>query len=176
MDPDALVRLAAFRFLEEQILLAGEDGALPRAVLIAVLINGFVYEGQRVPLMGPQGIFKPRILLDMPLSITTVPIVDGQARPYEDALGPDGLLRYRYRGTDPRHHENVGLRLAMARRVPLIYFHGVVPGLYIAEWPVYVVSDDPLQLTFTVSVEERRFANLGSPPPETQETEIRRDM
>ena len=168
---DARIRLAAFKFLEEQTRLAPEDGALPRELLA----RGFVYEGQRVPLLGPQGIFKPKVLRDgIPLSVTTVPIVEGESRPYDDAFGPDGLLRYRYRGTDPTHHENVGLRLAMQRQVPLIYFHGVVPGLYVAEWPVYIVGDDPMQLTFTVGVEERRFASLGSPPPETEEAEIRR--
>ena|SRR5690242_15166375 len=122
-DPDALVRLEAFRFLEERIRLAPEDGALSRDLLT----RGFTYEGQRVPLMGPQGIFKPRLLREIPLSITTVPIVEGGARPYDDAFGPDGLRRYRYRGTNPAHHENVGLRLAMQRQTPLIYFHGVVP-------------------------------------------------
>ena len=35
-------------------------------------------------LIGPQGIFKPAVLPEMPLSITTVPIKLGQARPYED--------------------------------------------------------------------------------------------
>ena len=169
-DLDAHVRLAAFRFLEEQVRLAPEDGALARDLLT----RGFNYEGQRVPLMGPQGIFKPRILREIPLSITTVPITEGETRPYDDAFGPDGLLRYRYRGTNPAHHENVGLRTAMHRQVPLIYFHGVVPGLYVAEWPVYIVGDDPAALTFTVSVEERRFASLGSIPLDTDETEIRR--
>jgi putative restriction endonuclease len=75
-------------------------------------------------LMGPQGIFKPAVL-DMPLSITTVPIVEGRPRPYEDEIDPDGLLIYRYRGTDPEHRDNRGLRLAMARKAPLIYFDGV---------------------------------------------------
>jgi putative restriction endonuclease len=169
-DPSALVRLAAFKFLEEQVSLAGDDKALRRTTLEA----GFTFDGQRVPLMGPQGIFKPKIVKDIPLSITTVPIVDGEDRPYDDAFGDDGRLRYRYRGTDPMHHENIGLRLAMERQIPLIYFHGIVPGLYVAEWPVYVVGDNPTGLTFTVSVEERRFASLGSPPPESDEVEIRR--
>jgi putative restriction endonuclease len=169
-DPDALVRLAAFRFLEEQLRLAPEDGALSRELLT----RGFIYEGQRVPLVGPQGIFKPRLLRQIPLSITTVAVVDGETRPYDDVFGPDGLLRYRYRGTNPAHHENVGLRLAMQQHLPLIYFHGVVPGLYVAEWPVYIVGDDPHQLTFTVSVEERLFASLGSVAPDSEETEIRR--
>jgi putative restriction endonuclease len=167
---DASVRVAAFRFLEEQIRLIPEDGALPRKILE----RGFIYEGQRVPLVGPQGIFKPRVLRQIPLSITTVPVVEGEARPYDDAVGPDGLLRYRYRGTDPNHYENVGLRLAMQQQVPLVYFHGLVPGLYVAEWPIYIVGDDPAQLTFTVGVEERRFASLGSAPPESEERDIRR--
>ncbi len=167
---DSDVRLAAFRFLEEQTRLAPENGALRRDLLV----NGFAHDGERVPLMGPQGIFKPRVLRDIPLSITTVPIVEGDARPYDDAFGSDGLLRYRYRGTNPAHHENVGLRVAMQRQVPLIYFHGIVPGLYLAEWPVYIVGDDPPGLTFTVSVEERRFVSLGSIEPESDETEIRR--
>jgi putative restriction endonuclease len=169
-DAGELVRLAAFKFLEEQLLLAGDDKTLRRSVLEA----GFTFEGQRVPLVGPQGIFKPRVIKQIPLSITTVAIVDGEDRPYDDAFGDDGLLRYRYRGTDSAHHENVGLRLAMQYQTPLIYFHGVVPGIYLAEWPVYVVGDNPASLTFTVSVEERRFASLGSPPPESDEVEIRR--
>jgi putative restriction endonuclease len=168
-DTDALIRLAAFRFLEDQTRLAPEGGALARNLLAA----GFDVNGQRVPLMGPQGIFKPR-LCEVPISITTVPIVEGETRPYDDVFGDDGLLRYRYRGTDPRHVDNIGLRSAMQRRIPLIYFHGIVPGLYVAEWPVYIVGDDPAHLTFTVSVEERRFANLGSVPPDSEETEIRR--
>lgn len=68
---DHSVRMAAFRFLEEQTQLAGEDGALRRTLLE----RGFTYEGQRVPLLGPPGIFKPRVLVSIPLSITTVPVV-----------------------------------------------------------------------------------------------------
>ena len=94
-DIDSRVRLAAFAFLEVQRRIASNGGALRREVLV----KGFIYEGQRVPLMGPQGIFKPRVLREVPLSITTVAVVEGAARPYDDAVGDDGLLRYRYRGT-----------------------------------------------------------------------------
>jgi putative restriction endonuclease len=167
---DYAVRTAAFRFLEEQTRLAGEDGALRRTTLE----RGFDYNGQRVPLVGPQGIFKPKVLSSIPLSITTVPVVEGESRPYDDAFGDDGLLRYRYRGTNPAHHENVGLRMAMQQQVPLIYFHGIVPGLYAPEWPVYIVGDDPARLTFTVSVDERVFASLGNVADVEQEAKIRR--
>jgi putative restriction endonuclease len=73
MDPrDDAVRIAAFRFLDEQVRHSGEDGALRRTVLE----RGFVHARDRVPLVGPRGIFKPRILHEIPLIITTVPVVD----------------------------------------------------------------------------------------------------
>ena len=92
-DIDAQVHLAAFAFLAETRRRLGSDGAFPRPLLA----EGFMFEGQRVPLIAPQGIFKPRLLSELPLSITTVPIGEGQDRPYEDVLGADGLLQYRYR-------------------------------------------------------------------------------
>lgn len=147
-DVDRMVRLAAFEFLEEQTSLRGE--VLP----IAVLRAGFEFAGRRVPLAGPQGIFKPAVVPEIPLSITTVPVVEGRERPYEDEVGPDGFLRYRYRGTDPQHHENVGLRRAMATQTPLIYLHGIVPGQYMPQWPVFIMGDDPSSLTFTVAIDD----------------------
>ncbi len=69
-------------------------------------------------------------------------------------MGPDGLLQYRYRGQDIHHHENAGLRRAMAERVPLVYLWGVTRGQYLPQWPVYIVGDDPAGLTFTVAVDD----------------------
>ena len=118
-----------------------------------ILQQGFEFEGVRVPLMGPQGIFKPA-LLELPLSITTVPEVMGKERQYEDEIDAEGrVLHYRYRGSDPQHRDNVGLRRAMEGQLPLIYLFGLVPNLYTAIWPVYVIGDDPSRLTFVV--EER---------------------
>ncbi|HEX7089552.1 MAG TPA: HNH endonuclease [Longimicrobiales bacterium] len=151
-DLDQRVRLAAFRFLEEQTAVHGE--VLPRPVLA----EGFVFEGRRVPLIGPQGIFRPAVLPDMPISITTVPPKQGEPPPYDDQLRPDGLLSYRYRGTDPDHPDNVGLRLALRRHAPLVYHYGIVPGRYLSIWPVYIVGDDPARLTFTVAVDDARLA------------------
>ncbi len=146
-DVDSVVRVAAFNFLKEQATLHG-GSVLPRRVLE----RGFEIDGRRVPLVGPQGIFKPAVC-ELPLSITTVPEVPGKERPYEDEPTYEGV-HYRYRGTDPRHPDNVGLRRAMVEHVPLIYFHGHRPGLYHAEWPVYVIGDDPQGLTFTILTED----------------------
>ncbi len=145
---DERVRRAAFAFLADQTARRGDT--LPRAVLA----EGFLFEGQRVRLIGPQGIFKPAILRDLPLTITTAPPVPGRPRPYEDKVG-DGLIKYRYRGLDPQHHENVGLRVAMQRRVPLIYLYGIAKGEYAPAWPAFIVSDDQPALTFHVAVDVR---------------------
>ena len=161
-DLDARIRLKAFSFRDELSRSHGE--ALPRVVLAA----GFEFEGTRVPLVGPQGIFKPAILPEIPISITTVPIEEGRPRPYEDEIGTDGLVRYKYRGTDPMHHENKGLRSAMQRHIPLIYFYGLVPGRYAAVWPVYVVGDDSRSLTFSIEIGERLGSLLSSGEPSAE--------
>ena len=58
---------------------------------------------QRIPLMDHQrGIRKPK-QLSAALSIRTVHASNPQARPYDDDVGQDGFLRYKWRGTDPNH-------------------------------------------------------------------------
>jgi|LSQX01.3.fsa_nt_gb putative restriction endonuclease len=136
------IRLAAFKWLEEQTAF---DDVLPRTLLE----KGFTYQGQRVTLIGPQGIWKPKVFKSIPLSITTTP-----KSAYGDRF-QDGFLLYAYRGTDPRHRDNVGLSLARAGQTPLIYFHGIMPGKYVAAWPVYIVAEDPRSLFFSVAVDDR---------------------
>jgi putative restriction endonuclease len=160
-DIDSAVRVAAFDFLKRQSDLHGGQVLSRR-----ILAEGFSFGGDRVPLLGPQGIFKPAVC-ELPLSMTTVPAISGKARPYEDEFAYDGI-RYRYRGTDPKHSDNAGLRRAMREQIPLIYFHGHQPGLYHAEWPVYVVRDDPDNLTFTILTGEMAVPTsdvlLAEPP------------
>ena len=63
--------------------------------------------------MDPQrGIRKPAGFASAP-SIRTVWRPSGAERPYEDAIGDDGLVRYKWRGDDPDHAENRALRAAM---------------------------------------------------------------
>lgn len=147
-DFDGSVRVAAFAFLSEQARLHGEGWppVLPRDLLAA----GFTFQGQRVPLLGPQGIFKPAVLPTIPLSITTAPPNLRKPAPYDDEFGY-GHLVYRYRGTDPNHVDNVGLRRAMRDQTPLVYFHGIVPGRYLSIWPVYIAGDARERLAFQVA-------------------------
>src|SRR5262245_12014473 len=167
-DHDMRVRLAAFRFLDEQVRLHGE--VLP----LGVLRQGFVLDERRVPIMsGTQGIFKPAILPEMPLSFYTTASNDADERPYDDVMTEAGLL-YRYRGTDRNHRDNVAMRLAMQRQRPLIYLHGIVPGQYFPEWPVFIVGDQPELLTFTVNIDDRQLAGMQPRPEDDEEAAGRR--
>lgn len=145
---DHAIRMRAFQYLAEQVRL--RDWVLP----YAVLIQGFKFKDQRVPLIGPQGIFKPAAMRDLPLSITTAPIIPGKERPYADEVSSGGHILYRYRGTDIHHRDNAGLRRAMHEQAPLVYFHGIMRGHYVPAWPAYVIDDDPESLTFTVVIDE----------------------
>ncbi|MCP5442365.1 MAG: HNH endonuclease [Chromatiaceae bacterium] len=152
-DIDQRVRQRAFEFLEKLTIEHGD--VLP----YWELHEGFGFEGVRVPLLGPQGIFKPKIL-DFPLSITTSP-----NSPYSDSFSLDGFLHYKYRGIDPKHRDNVGLRDVMSRSISLVYLHGIAKGRYVAAWPVFIVSDNPSALTFTVAVDEKRKIDTSEHPP-----------
>jgi putative restriction endonuclease len=142
VDIDLQVRVTAFNWLSEKVNAYGD--VLPRKLLE----HGFEFQGQRIPLLAPQGIFKPQIL-DLPISITTAP-----RGPYDDYFGPDNFLLYRYRGIDPNHRDNVGLRKVFKLKRPLVYFHGIEPGKYLATWPVYIIGDDQNKFTFKVAVDD----------------------
>ena len=142
--PDAQVRLAAFAWLDEETAIHGE--VLPWGLLL----EGFRFDGERVPLVSMPGIFRPR-LCTLPLSIRSA-----VGSRYNDEISADGLWLYRYRGTDALHADNVGLREAMRLSVPLVYLIGHVEGRYHAVWPVFVVGDDPGELTFTVATHADR--------------------
>jgi putative restriction endonuclease len=123
----------------------------------------FRYRGQRIGLVDQnRGIRKPRDLRAA-LSILTTYTPASRRAPYEDSAGPDRLLRYKYRGTDPMHPDNVALRRAYELQLPLIWFYGVAAGLYLPCYPVWLVADEPDKLQFTVALDEaqREIANTG---------------
>src|SRR2546425_3238663 len=149
-DRDAAVRLRPFAFRPEQQHPCA-NASTPRSVPE----RGFAFEGVRAPLTGPRGIFNPALLPELPPTIVTAPPVEHRERPYDDGFIEGGFLRYRYRGNDPQHRDNVGLRLAMQRRTPLIYLHGIVQSLYEPAWPVFIVEDHPENLTFIVAIDDQ---------------------
>jgi putative restriction endonuclease len=147
VSDDRLIRAAVFGWLERLTSRYGDE------IPWSELKRGVDVDGRNVQVLGPQGIFTPAGLR-IPLSITTAPVKRGQARPYEDNVEEDGMLRYRYRGVDPQHRDNAGLRRAYVEATPLVYFHGIASGKYQAFWPVFIHDDDPASLTFTVAFED----------------------
>jgi putative restriction endonuclease len=146
MNDDIKIRLAAFEWLSKQVSIF--DEVLPRDIIQ----KGFIFDEKRIPLISPQGIFRPKEM-QFPLSITTSP-----ESPYEDSY-EEGLLVYRYRGTDPEHRDNVGLREVYKRKLPIIYFKGIVPGKYMAIWPVFIIGDNPDVLSFRMVVDDLAVLN-----------------
>lgn len=142
---DSQIRIGAFSWLEQLTLIHGD--VLPWDVLH----KGFDFKGERIIPIGATGIWKPRIM-DLPLSIITSP-----NSPYNDAFTPDDLLKYNYRGTNPNHKDNLGLKEVMKLRKPLIYFLGVSKGNYLAAWPVYIVNHNDFDLSFTVAVDDMNY-------------------
>ena len=159
---DAVLRAAAFDWLGRVVSLHGE--VLP----YTLLKQGFEFQGDRIKVVGPQGIFQPA-RWGAPLSVTTSP--NG---PYDDAFDPSGRLRYRFRGNDPTHRDNQSLVFAKDNRLPLVYFHGILTGRYLPIWPVYVVQDLPEALTFLIEVDDAANLSVLANPPDDQVAEGRR--
>jgi putative restriction endonuclease len=140
---DGEIRRAVFEWLTRHRDETGSE-AFTRAELL-----DWQFRGRRVPLVGPQGIWKPAVC-ELPISVST--IVGGR---YDDSFDDrTGRLSYAYRGTDPDHRDNRGLRQAMRDGVPLVYFVAIEPGRYVAQYPVFIVGDDPARLVFDIQVDD----------------------
>ncbi len=161
-DYEERLRAAAMSWLDERV-------GTGQAVLSFDELSRFSFEGQRVPLMDPQrGIRKPAHMTAA-LSIRTSFTPPGQAPPYEDAEAPDGLLRYKYRGLDPAHPENVALRRAYEHRLPLVWFVAAAVGAYVPVYPIWIVGDEPAQLQFVVAFDVvQRLVPVGEFGDEAQ--------
>jgi putative restriction endonuclease len=64
--------------------------------------------------------------------------------------------------------DNEAVRIAMRRRLPVIYFFGIVPGRYRPFYPAYVVADHPERREFSLDLTElgaRHLDDLASDEP-----------
>lgn len=128
-------------------------------------VAAFEFEGERVALMDRQrGIRKPRVL-DAALSFRTVHAENPEARPYADVRGADGYLRYKWRGTDAGHAENVALRRAAQQRLGLIWFCGIASGIYLPIYPVWLVDEEPDEHQFVVALDADEAMNWSAVLP-----------
>ncbi|MGW6694915.1 HNH endonuclease [Rhodococcus sp. NPDC054953] len=131
-------------------------------------LEDFAIDGQPFKLVDrTRGIRKPKeIAAALSISTTYRPV--GAERPYEDEVGADGFLRYKWSGTDPDHMDNRGLRNAMNQGVPLIWFYGVGVGTFQPIYPVYIVAEEPEQHQFVVATEVARDLHRPDTPAESQ--------
>ncbi len=88
------------------------------------------------------------------LTILTTYRLRPQDRPYEDDIGADGYPRYKWRGTDAGHADNLALRRAMELGKPLAWLEGVEPGVYLVHVPVWLVDEEPEQHQFVLALDE----------------------
>jgi putative restriction endonuclease len=110
---------------------------------------GFVFNGDRIPLINPQrGIFKPQQMRFL-LSIKTVfpkpggkVWYDDQRQVHRQIFASDETIDYAFMGQDPNAADNRWLREAFENQVPIIYFLGVAPGRYQAVVPTFVTGWD----------------------------------
>jgi len=133
----------------------------PGESLPSSMINTFSFLGRPIRLIVQTGIWKPAGL-HAALTIRTTFTPPDQPPPYEDDLGLEGMVRYKYRGTDPNQSDNRAMREAMRQNLPLAYFVGIAKGVYVAQYPVWIVGEDTLRHEFTVAVDEgQRYLNLA---------------
>ena len=140
---DSQIRLEAFSWLTEQSEFY--DDLIP----YTILSQGFSFQDMHITLVGPKGIWKPK-MMQYPISIITT-----DDNKYDDDIKSEFLV-YKYRGTNPIHPDNAGLRDMMAKGIPLIYFLNIFKGKYMAVWPVFIINDNPDQLSFTVALEDEK--------------------
>ena len=143
---DTALRLAAFEHVRRLSITHDHLTATE-------LRPGFVFEGQRIPLINPgRGIFKPK-QMEFLLSIRTVfpgsgrrVWYDDQTQVHRQIFDGNDAIDYAFMGDDPGAADNRWLRDAMENQIPIIYFIGIAQGRYYPSYPTYVVGWDPKTL------------------------------
>jgi putative restriction endonuclease len=158
-DHDALIRMAAFEYVRRL-------GELHDHLTRNELKPGFIFDGERIPLINPQrGIFKPQQMRFL-LSIKTVfpkpggrVWYDDQREVHRQIYEGDETIDYAFMGNDPDAADNRWLREAFENRIPIIYFLGLAPGRYQAMLPAFIAGWDARGLKVRVA--------FGSPDSES---------
>ena len=143
---DALIRNAAFEHVRRL-------SEIHDHLTAAELKPGFIFEGERIPLINPQrGIFKPQQMQYL-LSIKTVyprpggrVWYDDQRKVHQQIFESEESVDYAFMGNDPNAADNRWLKEAFEHRAPIIYFLGVAPGRYKAILPAYIFGWNPTDL------------------------------
>ncbi|MEZ5170992.1 MAG: HNH endonuclease [Acidimicrobiia bacterium] len=147
LESDHELRSSAFAFLRAAQLRTGGPVRLGD-------VSTFEFRGERISLLDPQrGIRSPR-QLETALSFRTRFADRPEARPYDDSPGPDGYLRYKWRGTNPAQAENRAMRRSLELGLPMIWFQGIASGLYLPIFPVWALEEEPSACQFVIALDE----------------------
>jgi putative restriction endonuclease len=165
-DEDAEIRAAAMAYLDS---LGGEG-----SVFTSKQLQAFTFQGRRIPLIVQAGIRTVRGF-DTALTIRTAYSRNPADAPYQDVQGEDGYMRYKWRGTDPNLADNRCGRAAMERGLPLIWFVGVNSGLYLAIYPVWLVSEEPDQQQWVVALNQELRHQWSLPLTHPMDRHLRAD-
>lgn len=150
-DLDSLIRVAAFAHVRKL-------GEIHDHLTANELKPGFVFQGQRIPLINPQrGIFKPQQMRFL-FSIKTVfpkpgakVWYDDQREMHRQIFEGDEMVDYAFMGRNPDAADNRWLREAFQNRIPIIYFLGIAPGRYQAMLPAFISGWDAKALKARVA-------------------------
>lgn len=128
-------------------------------------LSRFEFNGRQQRLVGTQtGIWRVKDASPAAISILTAYSPVESRRPYDDSVGSDGMLRYKWRGTNGDLADNIWLREAMRQGLPLVWFIGIgyLPGthtqVFRPEFPVWLVGEEPDQHQFVVAVDAAQRA------------------
>src|SRR3984957_3999575 len=138
---DALMRVVAFDHVRRL-------NEIHDHLTATELKPGFIFQGERIPLVNPQrGIFKPQQMRFL-LSIKTVfpkpggkVWYDDQREVHRQIFAGDETIDYAFMGQDPNAADNQWLREA-ENRVSIIYFLGISPGRYQVMLPTFISGWD----------------------------------
>jgi putative restriction endonuclease len=139
---DTLLRTAAFEHVRRLSEVHDHLTAID-------LKPGFLFAGERVPLINPQrGIFKPQQMRFL-LSVRTVfprpggkVWYDDQREVHRQIFDGDETVEYAFMGQNPDAADNRWLREAFESGIPTIYFLGIAPGRYQAFLPTFISDWD----------------------------------
>ena len=148
---ETLMRLAAFEHVRRL-------SEIHDHLTATELKPGFIFNGERIPLINPQrGIFKPQQMRFL-LSIKTVfpkpggkVWYDDQREVHRQIFEGDETVDYAFMGQDPNAADNRWLREAFENQVPVIYFLGIAPGRYQAMLPTFISGWDAAALKARVA-------------------------
>lgn len=155
----AVIRLDIFHWLEMK--LENHDW-----ISKDELLNGYSYNGVRIPLIPTQqGIHNPKGFNE------TLSVVSTARSKYEDSMRDDGMIEYDYESQSDESY-NTKLRLAHINRTPIIYLKQLKPGIYQPSINVYVVGDDRPNKKFILDFRaantiEENFGEHDMPLPKT---------